>query len=197
MRRLFGHILILLMTVSALISCDRGGRIIPRSKLSYIFAEMFVADAWLQTQGPDVRKKADTTAFYEPIFKSYGYTTKDYIATVEHYLEDPDRFSRIVKKTHEMLSAELDAAQKEKTAYSQMIQRRNRIVDHVFLVYSSLLDEPSFTDRVDIQVDTTGFYLPRRVLGDTLYRGPGMIVRADTLLLQKADSLAVEGLVEQ
>ena len=58
------------------------------------------------------------TNFSEPIFNRYGYTAKDYIASVEHYIDDPLRYGRILRKAQALiverqavLQREYDAAQ--------------------------------------------------------------------------------------
>ena len=106
---------VLLLAV-CLCSCGREGRVIPKSKLSKIYAEMFLADSWLVTSSMDVKGKADTMAFYEPIFEKYGYTVEDYWASVSYYLQDPDRFSRILNKSNAMLETEFNALEKQRQA---------------------------------------------------------------------------------
>ena len=185
-------------------SCGREGRIIPRRKLAKIYAEMFVADAWL-TNGPQsVKVKADTTAFYEPIFNAYGYTTEDYLASVSHYLLDPDRYSRILKRTEAILGAEIEALRveidRERQALIERNNRASRRPKYVFELYDTLFTQPTFTDRIDMHRDSTGRYFPMRVTGDTMFFGPRLIIPADSLLTSadslsvSADSLAVEGL---
>lgn len=107
MKRICLYILIVLAVLLSTCSCNRSKGIIPRGKMSKIYAELFVADAWLGMASSELKHKADTTAFYEPIFKKYGYTTKDYLNSVEYYLNDPERFARILKKTKHMLDVEV------------------------------------------------------------------------------------------
>lgn len=47
-------------------------------------------------------------AFYEPIFRKYGYTTEDFLASTEYYLNDPARFSKIIAKSRHMLESEIE-----------------------------------------------------------------------------------------
>ena len=78
-----------------LISC--GGdkeKVIPRSKLAEIYAEMFITDQWLGAN-PSLRRSADTSLVYAPILEKYGYTSADYRKSVDMYMDDPERFSRI------------------------------------------------------------------------------------------------------
>ena len=85
-------------------ACSHGPKVIPRSKMIKIYEEMLVVDQWL-FDNQDAGFKADTTLFYEPIFNKYGYTSEDYNVSVEYYLRDPLRYSRMLKK----VALELDA----------------------------------------------------------------------------------------
>lgn len=82
-------------------SCSKT-KVIPRGKMAEIYAEMLVMDQWI-AGNPRIRTQADTSLVYEPIFESYGYTTEDYRASVEHYMKDPERYSRILRRTTEIL----------------------------------------------------------------------------------------------
>ena len=87
-------------------SCSRGPRVIPQSKMEKIINDMLLADQWLESA--KVSKYAvDTTLFYEPIFRKYGYDTDDYLASIEYYMRDPLKFSRMVRKL--ALKMEADA----------------------------------------------------------------------------------------
>ena len=113
MRTVLRHILAALVLTACLCSCSREGRVIPRNKFAHIYADMFLADSWLSAASPESRERADTMAFYEPIFEKYGYTVEDYWVSVSHYLKDPDRFSRILNKSNALLMTELAAIRKE------------------------------------------------------------------------------------
>lgn len=49
------------------------------------------------------RQLPDTTLYYEPVFNKYGYTTDDYLHSVDYYISDPERFSRILDKSVKIL----------------------------------------------------------------------------------------------
>ncbi len=95
-RSILGILSALAAFSSVVVSCSGRGRVIPASKLSDIYAEMFLADQWLTSHYSE-RRVADTSLFYEPIFKKYGYTLKDYDASVHHYIEKPDDYAKILK----------------------------------------------------------------------------------------------------
>lgn len=122
MKRAGLYILVVTVLVSGLCSCNRSKGIIPRAKFSKIYAELFLADAWLSSASPDARVKADTTAFYEPVFKKYGFTTADYLTSVEYYLNDPERFGKIIKKAHHMLDMEVEQMESKKGVLREQVE---------------------------------------------------------------------------
>lgn len=192
MRSGVGHIFAALLVVICLCSCGREGKVIPRSKLARIYAEMFVADKWLSmSASEEARDSADTTAFYDPIFKSHGYTIEDYWASVSYYLQDPDRFSRILKKSGDILEAELKEIGKAREKEMDMQKYKpGKVLKNVFKLYGIPYEEAVITDRLDISLDPSGRFIPQRITGDTMFFGPRMIVAADTLKAV-ADTLEV------
>ena len=83
MRKVLQHFVVLLsLAAVSFSSCNMGGeKVIPRAKLSRIYAEMLMTDQWIQAT-PGVRLIADTSLVYAPILESYGYTTEDYMRSV-------------------------------------------------------------------------------------------------------------------
>lgn len=98
------RLLVLLAAAVCLAACGRG-RVIPDRKMTQIYMEMFLADTWLR-DNPEARKVADTTLFFDPIFRRHGYSFKDYDLSVHYYLDRPDRFSKILTAASEGLEAE-------------------------------------------------------------------------------------------
>ena len=99
---------ILLAVVSAILfvaACSNGPRVIPRSKMEKICADMLMADEWVESHSLSTRA-LDTSLFYEPIFRKYGYTTDDYKASLEYYMRDPLKMARMMKKVALKLEAE-------------------------------------------------------------------------------------------
>ncbi len=132
MRRTVCHIVTALSLVLLLLSCSGRPRIIPRSTLADIYADMFLADQWLKDMG-SARKEADTTLFYDPIFASYGYTFEDYDATVKKYMEDPEKFSKVFRTAGERL-------RKEGARYTRVAAtiKENRKYNELFLNFQSI-----------------------------------------------------------
>lgn len=117
-------VVLVVAILACICSCSKGGRVIPRSKLAKIYAEMYVVDAWLDTAPYEVRRTADTLLVYEPIFRKYGFTTEDYRASVSYYLQDPDRFSRILKKTSHILKDDIEELRDEQEALIKLEESR-------------------------------------------------------------------------
>lgn len=108
-----------IIVASAILSCSAGGggKVIPRKVFAEIYADMFVADQWAHSSSWQYRTTLDTTELYEPIFRKYGYTADDYIASVDYYLEDPVRYERILQRAYDIITARqevLDEERKEK-----------------------------------------------------------------------------------
>lgn len=80
----------------------RNGRVIPRNKMARIYAEMLLTDQWINDNWVQNRS-ADTSFVYRPILRRYGYDEKDWRKSVSKYIKDPDRYSRILKKSAAML----------------------------------------------------------------------------------------------
>ena len=102
MKKCHRHIVLLMVVIlSVFSSCRKDeAEVIPRAKLSKIYAEMLVTDQWITTT-PGIRMIADTSLVYEPILQKYGYDSDDYRKSVDHYMNDPERFSRILRTSAE------------------------------------------------------------------------------------------------
>ena len=92
---------------------------IPRGRLAEIYAEMLVTDQWI-TSTPGMRMIADTSLVYEPILQKYGYDLDDYLASVDRYMDDPERFSRILRKSGEIIGRQLKDAERRLAEYKRL-----------------------------------------------------------------------------
>ena len=177
MKRLAVHTLALALALSCLLACGGGkDKIIPRGKLSRIYEELYLADRWSDSK-TEYRQQVDTTDFYETILESYGYTAADYRASVEHYLNDPERFSRILKKASSRLSAKSKELDKSAGRIQEILKMLERAKDLA----------PEYKSLTDISMDS---------LMQTIFSEPGFRVgvelepvAADTTL---TDSVKVE-----
>lgn len=195
MRRILRTALPAMLVVFALASCSRGAKVIPARKMERIYREMFLADQWL-ADNPDKQQKADTTWFYEPIFKKYGFTLKDYQKSVDYYLNDPKRYAEMLGRVYDGLRSESDAvnrriALEDKARFeADSIARAHKALP--VREFHSFIDifKGSFPmDTVCFQKDSLGVYSFVPVVKDTMFRGPELVIR-DTVATS-ADSVSV------
>lgn len=166
---------ILALALSAVIflaSCGRDdAEVIPRDDLAKIYAEMLLTDQWI-VNTPNIRLIADTSLVYAPIFEKYGYDTDDYRKSVDHYMDDPERFAKILRETGEILDDRMVALEKRK---DEMVRLENE---------RALLER----FKPDIKWE--------KVYRDTLYSGLNMFLErmyiVDTAAVEKTDTVQVE-----
>lgn len=199
------YILACVVLASVLLSsCKKEeDRIIPRSKMARIYAEMMLTDQWLQME-PDARRLTDTTLVYEPILEKYGYDSEIYRRSVYKYLDDPERFARIFRETGEILDKRLEELNKMKGIQDEARKREEerekfnpdfKVSEH----FPFMFDEPyvHYYDSLSVEVDSATLeYRFRNIeLSDTLYEGIEMIIKIDSTAvldsIARADSLAV------
>lgn len=175
------HIALLLAAVLFVsVSCRRDeAEVIPRAKLSKIYAEMLVTDQWI-TMTPGVRMIADTSLVYEPILEKYGYDSDDYRKSVDHYMNDPERFSRILRTSSELIDkriSELKREQKRIDALARLPKIKSDFRPGDYVPYWT--DEPyvRFYDSLDVVIDTALMYrLVSLERADTVYDRLRMII---------------------
>lgn len=92
----------------AFCSCSRSNRIIPEKKMAEVYADMFLADQWIHDH-PQYRSKADTTLFYDAIFQKHGYKFGDYEASLDYYIDHPDKFIKISQHTANIIGKRREA----------------------------------------------------------------------------------------
>ena len=174
--------------------------------MAKIYAEMLVMDQWAVSDSR-LRQKADTSLIYEPIFEKYGYDGEDYRASVEYYMNDPERFSRILRESADILDARIEELKNLKQELMKQ-EKINRLITDFEIsdFYPYLSSEPyvHYYDSLAVELDTLSTYrLVSIERADTLYDCLRMIVQTDTLKnvvkeedAQK-DSVAVEKPVRQ
>ena len=199
----FRHILVSAVCSCLLLSCSsHRDKVIPKGKLAEIYAEMLVTDQWIvNTTG--VRRMADTSLVYEPILEKYGYTSADYRRSVEVYLDDPERFSRILRTSAEILGRRLEELKKQKEeqdhirALEKLLHQLKYESDfkaEEFFPYLS--DEPyvHYYDSLDVKPDSVLMVYRFNNIdrADTLFDGVRIIVRDSVAVkdtLMPSDSL--------
>jgi len=194
MSRIYRHIVIVSLVSAALFaSCSRSddAEVIPRKKLSAIYAEMLVTDQWI-TSTPGVRMIADTSLVYAPILERYGYDLDDYILTVERYMDDPERFSRILRESGEIIERQIEDAEK-RMAREQLLAGMPKIKTDLdpSEYFPYVFEEPyvHYYDSLTFEPDSL-LQIYRLVpveRTDTIFDGVRISVRTDSLAT--ADSL--------
>lgn len=207
MKKVFLHIPAVLAALLLCFACsDDESKVIPRGKMAKIYAEMLVMDQWAVSDSR-LRQKADTSLIYEPIFEKYGYDGEDYRASVEYYMNDPERFSRILRESADILDARIEELKNLKQELMKQEEINRLITDfEISDFYPYLSSEPyvHYYDSLAVELDTLSTYrLVSIERADTLYDCLRMIVQTDTLKnvvkeedAQK-DSVAVEKPVRQ
>ena len=186
MKRFPAYLVVLALAVGlSLASCGKKERVIPREKMAEIYAEMYVLDQWLD-ENRSLRREADTSLVYAPVLDKYGYTYDDYLNSVNVYMKDPTRYSRILRRTSEILGSRLTELKVEKKAQQNALKESRRLDS---LMNSMVRTAPS--DSLVTVLDSLGFVDFRFVqTSDTTYDGPAMVIRRDSLAVV-ADSLTV------
>lgn len=200
MKRILRIALPLFIVCCAAVSCGGDGRVIPVAKMEKIYREMFLADQWL-ADNPDKQAMADTTWFYEPIFKKYGYTLKDYQNSVDRYLNDPKRYAEMLdrvekglRKDFASLNAELDLEDRLRYKADSIYRAMKSVQAKEFHSFMVDLDVDAMTDRVDIEIDSIGVYRLVPVVEDTVFHGPMLVIR-DTAVVAVRDSVPARAVV--
>lgn len=197
MKRFPAYLVVLALAVGlSLASCGKKERVIPREKMAEIYAEMYVLDQWLD-ENRSLRREADTSLVYAPVLDKYGYTYDDYLNSVNVYMKDPTRYSRILRRTSEILGSRLAELRVEKKAQEDALKESRRLDSLRNLIHlnvDSLMNSMVRTapsDSLVTVLDSLGFVDFRFVqTSDTTYDGPAMVIRRDSLAVV-ADSLTV------
>lgn len=182
-----------IMVLTFFTSCNNDDeKLIPRGRLSMIYAEMLATDQWV-INNPDLRTVADTSLVYEPILKKYGYDSEDYRYSVDVYMDDPERFSRIFRAAAEILNDEIIELKRLKREQEDAAERlKMTVMIDMKSFFPYLGEEPyvHYYDSLDVVYDSTATYkiIPIE-RADTIYDRIEMIIRVDSLSV--ADSLHV------
>lgn len=200
MYRFLRNTAIMMIVAAALLSScsDKDERtVIPRRQLARIYAEMLVTDQWI-TSTPGMRMIADTSLVYRPILEKYGYDLDDYLMSVDVYMEDPERFSRILRNSSEIIGKQIKDAQKRLEEYNRIADLPKLKFDldmKEFFPY--IFEEPyvHYYDSLSFEPDST--LMIYRLIpvekGDTLFDGVKIVVKADTVAV--ADTLPASPMV--
>lgn len=111
MRLNIRHIVLLMLALALLASCKKT-KLIPRKELTEIVYEMLLRDQQLKGN-MRAATVPDSVLVYEGIFEAHGYDTDDYLYSIEHYLRDPERFSRVFRDVAAKMEKEKARIDKE------------------------------------------------------------------------------------
>ncbi len=144
-------------------SCNKKAKVIPRAKMIKIYKEIFLADQWL-SQNYRESEAADTSFFYAPIFKKYGYTADDYKVSIAYYLKDPTRYARIFKKLSleleediKNLEERVDLEEKlqqeriERQRRQDIIRQNLRLFEYVKPLSQTILDTATYKPTLNLE----------------------------------------------
>ena len=150
--KILRHIFPVILSVVFLCSCGgHDGKVIPRDELAEIYAQMLLMDQWIAGT-PGVRQMADTMLVYEPILNEHGYTKADYRKSVDEYMNDPERFSRILRTTVGIFDDMLKDLEVRKVEHDRLVELRKHIEK---LRRSVKVDmDKYFPDVMQTQADT-------------------------------------------
>lgn len=180
MRRNHGILILNLLAVMLVLvsSCGRNGRIIPPGELSEIYAEMFLADKWITYN--NLKSAADTSQVYPPIFKAHGYTTEDYLGSVDHYMSDPKELAEILEASQSILVEKLAASRSIQKAINKKDSLKQAAIDWIdesdFPIYAEIFKGNYSRTEIAVSKSDIEVYKVSTVPMDTVYKGPQLLL---------------------
>ena len=183
------HIVLAVMAATLLLAGCSRAKVIPRKTFSQIYADMLLADQWVK-DNPSYRRSLDTSLVYERIFESYGYTTDDYKKSVAHYMNDTERYGRMLKKAGDILGEKSARLKREDEAEKLHDERLKVIGERRKAMFLKFSPDSAWKGGAVAAVDSNlEIFLVRRPC-DTIYDGPAFTI--DTVAV---DSVAIDSLV--
>ena len=135
--------------------------------MSAIYADMFLRDQWIKDHSR-YRHAADTSRVYESIFKKYGYDSEDYNRSIDYYMNDPERFARILRKTNVILDNRIKDL-KHQVAIRDAARERQEQLEMYNTSYKVFMEKCHLPDTL-IKGDSIVLYLDTNVIMPVLYR---------------------------
>lgn len=186
------HISVLCAVFVFISSCNKSGKVIPRATMAKIYAEMFVSDQWINSDYK-ARRMADTTLVYGGIFDKYGYTVRDYRRSMEYYMDDPDRYARILKQSAIIIEGRIKDLKEEKDRLKTLSDSKAAtdafMPKRIFFLSGMSNKDLLKVDSLVFYIDSTGgsFEFDVQKGRDTIYYGPRFEV-------SDGDTVSVSGL---
>ena len=160
MRLKVRHIVALMLVLALFASCRRA-RLIPRKELKQIVYEMLMRDQQLKVDRR-IGTIPDSILVYEGIFKEHGYNTDDYMYSIQHYLRDPERFSRVFRDVAAQM--EKDKRQVEKEIEKRDWRLKYTDIDHMPMDSIALMFYPDSLNPGNIRTSMDSAYFETRFI---------------------------------
>jgi hypothetical protein len=148
-------------------------RRIPKEDFQLVLKEMFLTDLILERDGT-LGRLADSTLVYPPILEKHGYTTEQFLATLDHYASRPARFKSLLTQLRRNINA-------ERSAYNEQLSYIARQKELVTRFNAWLKDSvPGIHDLVfkqsllRILPPDSSQLQPWRMDRDSLYKDPAL-----------------------
>ena len=182
----FLHIVLVLVAVAA---CQ-GPRVIPKSTLTDIYMDMFLADQLVRERNlPSF--KMDSLLVYEAVFNKYGYDTDDYLYSVRHYLKDPERFAKLFEEVAKRLEKEVDALDRLMDYEKELEEERSRKHPQLDSMLAPFSKDAAFKGLPRIERDTSRYGAWFRLVP---VREDTLMVPVDSLEVRKARKARLDSL---
>ncbi len=78
---------------------------IPKEDFQKVLKDIFLTDLIIQRDG-QLSQMADSAIVYEPVLEKYGYTTGQFMATLNYYVDRPDRLQSLLRQLREYVNEE-------------------------------------------------------------------------------------------
>ncbi|MDD4919938.1 MAG: DUF4296 domain-containing protein [Bacteroidales bacterium] len=110
--------LTLLYLIILLPACKNGIKRIPADDFQLVLRDMFMTDLILERDGT-LNRLADSTLVYPPILEKSGYTSEQFLATMDYYSTRPSRFKSILVRLRKSLDQEREQFNEQLTYKEQ------------------------------------------------------------------------------
>lgn len=121
------YLLLIPSLLTILASCTDSGYI-SKEEMAGILYNFILTDKCLDEAGA-LRLQADTTLVYKPILDKAGYTSEQFIASLKHWLSNPEDMKKIYALTGLMLKERRNILQAEISAEEKREREEIRIRD--------------------------------------------------------------------
>ncbi|HBH20672.1 MAG TPA: hypothetical protein DHU72_03000 [Rikenellaceae bacterium] len=130
------------------LSCTRG-RVLSEKKMEDLYVDMFIADQWLRDhQG--LREKADSSLYYDLVFKKHHCSFEDYNASLKYYIGKPDKFVALTQRVTERLGKQAEELSKLVILNAEIDkQNEDNKLDYEFVDFSELGLGTEYFGKID------------------------------------------------